>query len=602
MYPLIQVREKCAYSSPADGWNCSEQVWLGSRSGFCIGHSPEPNKPKEVFLELIQNKLRSQDYSFDGFVFPSSLTIRNITTSKIVSFRGCKFLQGVRFENIHVDGPVLSFEDCIFGGSILYFHRCGFNASNVSFANSAFDGDLLAFHRCQFEGEQIDFSNVKWRAKKRITYVFCSFKSSITTYNSAQLKAPSIIYRGGSIGSNDFTFRSANISSDCLSFQDVKQTKGRLSFESSLLDCKTAEFTQGEWDGEVLFRKNRWNGDKFFFGSGNVINGDLSIEHCRFNGSRVDLSGLECYGGDLLLKKNHFQADEIVDLSGILSNHLLSINDCDFKSDKVLLERSKLNGDGFLFLNNNVEAQLFSCRDSEFRSKRVSLNRSEFKTDSFNFFNCLFENIQTSFQGMKVKGREAAFQNTKFLSGRVSFQLSDFDVDVLNMESVNFGSGKVSFWNTNFGESFNLKRTHDEGARIRFVCDLGNAIFDGAQLTNCNFNNAVWKYSGWLKRPSVANEAQLIKLSRYSELREQYQWISGQYDKSGNRKKRDDFMYACREIERLERFHNGAMSDFIHSEFSRWITGYGLGFTRCAFMKGFSSLFTFILIMYAKSR
>jgi hypothetical protein len=602
MYPLIQVQENCAYSSPADGWNCSEPVWLGSRSGFCIGHSPEPNKPKDAFITLIQNKLRSQDYSFDGFVFPSSLTIRNISTSKIVSFRGCKFLQGVRFENVQVDGSVLSFEDCIFGGSILYFHRCGFNASNVTFAQSAFDGDLLAFHRCQFEGEHLDFSNIKWRASKRITYVFCSFKNGISSYNSAQLKAPSIIYRGGSIGSNDFAFRKSNINSDCFSFQDVKQTKGRIAFENSILDCKTTEFSQSEWDGQILFKKNRWNGDKFSFGSGNVLNGDLLIEHCRFNGSRVDLSGLECYGGDLTLSKNHFLADEIVDFSGVLSNQTFSVSDCEFKSDKVLFERLKTNGDSFLFLNNIVRTQLFSCRDSEFNSKRVSFNRSEFEAASFNFCNCLFKNIQTSFQGMKVKGRESSFQNTKFLSGRVSFQLSDFDVDLLNMESVDFGTGKVSFWNTSLGKSFNLKRAHDEGARLRFVCGMDNVIFDGVQLTNCNFNEAVWKYTGWLKRPSVSNESQLIKLSRYSELRELYQWISGQYDKSGNYKKRDDFMYACREIERLERFHNGAVYDFIQSEFSRWITGYGLGFSRCAFLKGFSSLFTLMLLMYAKTR
>lgn len=600
-FALVPYGGSCSYISPVDGWKCEESAWNKSRYGFCIGHDPNANKSPKTFLVSIQKKFRNRDYNFDGFVFPYSLTIKNIHTEKTISFQACRFLQGVRFENCHFTGPLISFENCAFCGSLLYFQNCQFDGARVSFAHSVFDGELLAFHRCRFEGESADFANIQWRANRRITFVNCLFGGQNCLFDSARMEAPLIAWRGGAVGAELFRISNCDIVSDLFSLSDIHQTRGTLSFEQSRLNCKQIDFTQTDWKGGgVRFHHCRWKGDDFFLGTGNQFSGSLEVKQCHFEGNRIDFSGLNGVVGDIRFTHNRFAGKELIDFSSIISNGNLIVHKCSLAANRVLFERIRVSGDQVDFRNNRVEAHLLSFRESQFLVRRCSWNRSVLHALAIDFSSCLFQNAQTSFQALDLQGQVVSFDQSQFASKRVSFHRSRLRLNRFSLEGVNFGKGTVSFWKTDLDlKEFSLRMAFDEGARIYFACDLSNAFFEGSHLTNCEFRDAAWKSLGWMKRPCLADESAMIDARRFRDLIKLYEWIAEQHAHAGNYRMQDDFLYSSREIQRLDRRRFGSPLENMKWELSRWTNGYGLGLSRGVLLKGLTSLLASISLSIA---
>ncbi len=594
-FSLIPMGDLCSYVSPADGWQCREARWPGSRNGFCLGHDRDPGKPAKGFLQTIQKKFRARDYNFDGFVFPYCLTIKNISTSETVSFLNCYFPLGIRFEHCRFEGPLTTFEHCAFGGSLVYFRECQFVSARNTFAQSTLQGGMLAFHRCRFEGEETDFDGVKWQADRRITFVHCTFNSTTTSFHSSHLRAPLIAFRGGALGSESVLFRNANFFADTLEWSDIYQTRGVLSHIRSLLQCNQVEFGPGNWMGQgVHFRNSRWQGERFGFGEGNQVAG-LEIDRCHFEGKEIDFSDLLCRGS-LRIEQTRFLAADAIDFSRSQWNPQAVVQNCCFQSKRLLCQNLCAEGDEWLFQRNRIDSEQIRFEGSRFQVKRASWSRSIFRAETVDFSGCLFQNLQTSFQATEWQGQTGTFLRSQFDSNRVSFQRAGFDLNQLVMDSVNWGSGLVSFWRCILNRTrLTFHDAEDRGATIRFGCDLSNALLDGARFSEGILTGVTWDWTGWHKRPRLANESALLAAGHYAELQRLYRWIADQYEKTKDYRMQHVFLQAEREIEDLERIQHGKLDPRLRWEFSRLQKKRGsFGFSPSALMKRVAGFFVFL--------
>jgi hypothetical protein len=601
-YPAV-IHRFCAFASPADGWCCTEPVWSGSKHGYCIGHAQEPHKPATVLLNLVQKKIKATDFTFDGFIFPYRLRIKNLKMNATVSFMGCTFHKGFSLENIQFNASITTFAHSTFLDSHLYFNHCHFKGKNFSFHNSLFHGDVIAFNACSFKSDITDFSNSQWQADKAIAFLRCSFAGNNISFDSAELDAPIISFKGGGLHASHIHFKNARIQSKTCAFQNLQQTKGALLFDGTKFTTDHLKFTANQWNGnKIHFYKTLWNGGTFQLGTDNEIKENLLFDHCRLNGQHIDLSKLTNHG-NLAITNSVFEAKGDIDLTSMTTHRTALFHNSTFTSHRLLLDKIESNGDTFAFQNNRVDTDLFSCVNAHFKSKRVSFNRTQIHAQKTDFSRSVFENMQTSFKAMKVEGESAEYKDVHFQSRHVSFNLSSYLCGALLFDNANFHSAVVSFWKTDFGPAHvSLLNTVDNRAVLHFSCNLSNLHLFGANLRNCDFGASTWATTGLVKRPIVADEPLLLQTCRFSELQELYQWIALQYHHCGNKKKQKDFLYALHEIQKLERKYQGRWSEFLKLELSKWITGYGLGVSRVGLIKGTTALCAATFPLFTKLR
>jgi len=100
---MEKERGTCKYQNEGLGdYECSRSPWEGSKRGYCIFHSENPDKVED-FEKGIQEKLEEEDYNFRGFCFPERFDSRKY-------FSGREFKKSVGFqdENLRrVSGLVL---------------------------------------------------------------------------------------------------------------------------------------------------------------------------------------------------------------------------------------------------------------------------------------------------------------------------------------------------------------------------------------------------------------------------------------------------------------------------------------------------------------
>jgi len=261
-------------------------------------------------------------------------------------------------------------------------------------------------------------------------------------------------------------------------------------------------------------------------------------------------------------------------------------------------------GDEWLFQRNRIDSEQIRFEGSRFQVKRASWSRSIFRAETVDFSGCLFQNLQTSFQATEWQGQIGTFLRSQFDSNRVSFQRARFDLNQLMMDSVNWGSGLVSFWRCIPNRTrLSFHDAEDRGATIRFGCDLSNTLLDGARFSEGILTGVTWDWTGWHKRPRLANESALLAAGHYAELQRLYRWIADQYEKTKDHRMQHVFLQAEREIEDLERIHHGKLDPRLRWEFSRLQKKRGsFGFSPSALMKRVAGFFVFLSFFISRFR
>ncbi len=598
----LQPRTSCRYVSRLDGCKCQLPVWKGSKHGFCLGHAKELDKPKSTFLQLLRYKLRNKDYSFDGFVFPIHLRLRNFTFNGPVSFYDCTFHHGILFDRIRFKGGLLSFENSAFLGKSALFQKCDFEAQKNSFAGSRSDVDCMAFNHCRFAGTLSDFSKIRWQGKRALAFYHCLFDSREVSFLSAGLISPLISFFQTFFGSDRFLIKKSIFRADRCSFRRLRQTQGALNFEETFFDCKELDLSDANWAGDTFtIRKCIWKGETSSFIQGRVNTQSWDFHNSLFEGKTIDFTGFESHETPLTFNKIRFHTQESI-FSNLKAGRDLTFNQCHFKGKRVLMNEWETEGSLLAFQNNRIEAERFSMRDSILKTKRASFCRSRFHVKHCDFSRCSFTNNHTSFKAIEIQGGTASFHQSRILSKQTSFNLSRFQVDRLIFDEANFGDGKVSFWKANFADAdVSFRKAFNGNGKVQFDTDASNIRFESALLMNhCDFNGTRWENTGILKRFCTADEKVLLSKHRYEQIQRIYQWIAEQYARSGNMAMETNFLYSSREIERLKIHHSGLPMDKLRIEFRRWITGYELGFSLLGPVKGFASLLLALSLFAAR--
>lgn len=588
----LQPVTSCRYVSRLDGCKCQLPVWEGSGHGLCLGHAKELDKPKSAFLQLIRYKLRRKDYSFDGFVFPTHLHLKNFTFNEPVSFYDCTFHRGILFESIRFKSGLISFENSSFLGKTALFQKCDFEAEKNLFTGSRSDVNCMVFNHCRFAGDLTDFTKIRWQGRRALAFLKCFFDSRETSFVSAGLNAPVISFGQTFFGSDRFQIGKSVFRAGLCTFRRLRQTRGALNFEETFFDCKQLDLSDANWSGDTFtIRKCIWKGDVLSFVRGRANTDSWDFHNSLFEGKAIDLTDFESTDSPLSFTKIRFHALESI-FTNLKAGRDLSFNQCNFKGNLVLMNGWVTEGSLLKFHNNRVEAERFSMRDSILKTKRVSFCRSRFHVKHCDFSHCDFSNTHTSFKAIDVQGETASFNQSRMISKQTSFNLSRFGVDRLLFDGVDFGDGRVSFWKTDFTTAdVSFRKAFNGNGEIKFDTDVSNIRFEGALLmTDCDFNGARWSKTGLLKRFCTADERNLLSKYRYEQLHQIYQWIAEQYSRKGNKVMEANFLYSCREVERLKFYYSGLPVDKLKMELRRWITGYELGFSLLGPIKGLASL------------
>ena len=596
-------RPVCSYVSPADGWRCNEPVWVHSQHRYCIGHAQETEKSPLDFLDLIKKKVYFDDLVFDGFIFPFRIQIKNTAFKNPLSFYGCTFLDGLKFENVRFHGAFTVFDNCMFFGSSVYFNRSLFAGKKVSFANSFFEGEIFAFSDCYFASEITDFSSLHWTGVKAIAFLRSSFQGNEVFFTSAELNAPIIAFKGISVSAQKMEFDKTCFHAKEQFFKGIIQTHGDMLFHAVHFNCKHLKFTGNQWNGTShSFKKTVWKGKEFVFGSNTVIKGTVIFDRCQLDGETIDYSGLEVKNS-FVLSDSEFKAQNRIDFSKMRSTNKVVVQNNSFSTPHLIMDSISAGGKDFVFQRNHVDGASFRCVSSTFHTDRVSFNSSVFRNHTFDFGNTLFENKQTSFNDLHITGKTVSYRNTRFCSKRVSFNLTRFTSEKIYLDNAFFGAGFVSFWKTDFGKAeVSFRNAMDDGAILRFSTGLSNTRFLGNKLHNCDFEDSVWNSTGFIKRPCTAEEEDLIANGCFEEVQKLYLWIAKQYEESGQKQKQRDFLYSLREIQRLERKFHGSWGEFLHLEFSKWLFGYGLGLKHVGLLQSAASQCAAIITLLHKLR
>ncbi len=597
------AQKTCGYVSPFDGYQCDEPVWAHSDDGTCLGHSSNFGKPKKEFLHLIISRLKSENFNFDGFVFPSRLVIKNMKLTGVISFIGSTLQKGLLFENCKIIADQIRFDQCWFEDGDLTFNKCILKANKISFADSALTGNSLEFRACKFISPLLEFDRAQWRASKHIAFICCDFHSPHIQFKKVRLKAPVISFFGSSFRCKTLDFDRAEFYSKRLTMKKSKLLSGESRFSHSKLDCNHLDFTHSIWlDKGLTFSKADWQGRTIDFSRAKAAGRGITFSRSRligksvlFNHINIEDQGFEC-------QDTKIELTDTLDFSSAKVSGSFRINRCKLSAQTIKLNDVKSKGKEFSVQQNTINSPHFSVAGSLVDASRISFTRSTINSQLIDFKNSQFKGLQLSFQSLQANADQIQFDYSLFDSRRTAFNKTQFNARSLTFKRTNFGSGTVTFWKTAFNANVDFSDSRDRGAAIHFNADMASVRFSGNELDRCYFHESTWPEQGWMRRKSTADEKQLILRDDYESLQELYKWIAERYSHAGQNSKRNDFLYSSKEIERWDYINKRFVPSIIRMEILRWTTGYGLGLARVGVIRGAVMGAATILPVFIKMR
>jgi uncharacterized protein YjbI with pentapeptide repeats len=248
----------CKYES--DEYRCPWESDETSGDGFCILHSPNPEKNREAFAKALAAHREKHGDIFIGFVFPATFTFKNTEFSGNARFEHTTFSGDANFVRARFGGNAC-FEDTKFGGKSIFDHAkfsegAQFGgaefSSEAGFWEAEFSGDAgfqgakfsrdAGFQGAKFSGntgfEYTEFSGDVWfeRARFLSRTLFIPGKSHQCDFTDVVIQPP-----------------------DALVFRDVDLTRCRFLGT----DVRKAEFVGVTWPRIVSmkwpeFIRRRW--------------------------------------------------------------------------------------------------------------------------------------------------------------------------------------------------------------------------------------------------------------------------------------------------------------------------------------------------------
>ncbi|HBB94820.1 MAG TPA: hypothetical protein DC054_05465 [Blastocatellia bacterium] len=285
--PETETPFSCA-SEPWLETECLGEKFYKEHDGmqYCVFHYPGN---KSGFWEAVSQKLKAQDFNFQGVWFPNSWDFKHAKFTKDVNFERAHFEGEVDFSGASFDGGA-NFSHCSFKGGA-YFH-------DVTFKLATFEGskfrisaqfslttfyDRISFRSCTFDGgghftratfvSEVDFSGSSFRQE-----LPSGFEGEIDCADFADATFGGLVEFDGARFKNSVRFRGAK-------FQDnVDLSNGTYDKRADFSFCKfkSVTFLHSKFKRKADFQGSSF--DHFAQFASASFDDDLDLTDSMFGG------------------------------------------------------------------------------------------------------------------------------------------------------------------------------------------------------------------------------------------------------------------------------------------------------------------------------
>lgn len=308
---------------------------------YCIFHSEAIFVKKKDFNEAFWEEFERQkrekyNYDFAGFVFPDSISFKNIKFDKETIFTCSKFYgedtdfgfakflgEKTSFGGCHFKGHLVSFNksyfkgEALFGGMITYedqhidLEGACFESKIIDFSEAEFSG-YVNFQEAEFDGNSISFSNCKFKegvifgwgvgemgkqyihlgaAKLKgihISFSDTEFLGEKTDFCGVKFSAPHIHFNRAKFYSKETDLSESEFTGEKIYFgffyDEAGDHEDEAKFSCEIIDFRNAKF-KGE---EINFHRVQFIGKKHIFFEGAEFYGVTSFKEANFKGKSIN--------------------------------------------------------------------------------------------------------------------------------------------------------------------------------------------------------------------------------------------------------------------------------------------------------------------------
>jgi hypothetical protein len=381
---------------------------------FCVFHFPSLEK-KEGFEIALYNKIKNEDYLFDGTWFPIEIDFSDHEFNQHAYFNSAIFNFDTSFEKTNFN------EDCGFVGTT-FKKRVSFKEAKF-FRNSKLN-DSTNFYSVTFE-DVADFQQV-------------IFHNSVNFSGSKFYETDHNVGNDETLLKNLFrtTFSSAHFEQDA-NFENVifgENSKNKLGnslfFNKAEFD-KIANFRNAEFNYYIHFTKTIFDGTADFRDT--LIKDALNFEEAKFN-SYARFSGKENEYKSWSENGFNFSSVEIE------------------KPERIFFQTVQLKPDFF----TNTDIRKFDFTDIKWNKKNFAFDWSRFK--DFKFWKKEAKERKTSYKTLeKIYHRFATYaEENKEYNAASDFRYTAFDIQRITPW---YGRLPITLhwwykWTSRFGESW----------------------------------------------------------------------------------------------------------------------------------------------------
>ena len=154
---------------------------------------------------------------------------------------------GTRFEGAVFESPV-SFDRTVFRGPAVIFGDVAFRGERTSFAETVFRTERTEFGGATFEGAAVRFEGAE-------------FDSARISFTRANFYAARVALDGARFGVRSRWRRSPTLTVDF----SAAEYHGAISFDDTVFDGRDTNFSEGDFFGEITFRRARFESQRTRF-------------------------------------------------------------------------------------------------------------------------------------------------------------------------------------------------------------------------------------------------------------------------------------------------------------------------------------------------
>ena len=576
---------QCSYTSPLDGWRCTEPAVTGGDEPLCVLHDPSSTKSVDLFQDAIDRRIQSDQCWFDGIIAPFPVCFRGRRFEGTTSFHGARFLAGADFRDTRFNGRSTVFTDCVFQGPEVDFAGATFSGSKVDFSRSRFEVDAVSFERVVFLGDELKVEDVDFQTKRGVAFALARFRGKRASFQKTRFRGHAVFFEGAEFSAEEVDFSAARFECDLLSFEEVVQNQGRFTLARSAMEGGRCSFASSRWNGDVmLLARIQWNLEHLEFRDARLgLASLLSLKAARVSANTISFQDTVFLVPSITMAWAAFTARDAILFNGIDWEGEINGNGLKLKSPEVSLRGAHFGGKYLELTSSRIQADLFDARECHFLCSRVSFSNATLHIDRVDFRRTLFAGSHIYFHRLIWSGDSFLVADAEVSAKRFSFNRSVLRGREFSLSDSDLGSCQVSFWETDFGDTrlcfSNLKGAE---AQLRFKSRLNDAHFDRDLSVSCDFNTSRWPGEGFLRRPKVPEELSARTSDDYIAAEETYIWIARQFERSGRLRRANDFYYSANECRRRRYAIEGRHADRWKMEMLKWFVGYRLSPCRYA--------------------